>query len=232
MDVSSTPSSRSPVPNASRIDVVVTTEPIAGRARWARVAISAQLVATVVSLGAVWTDRSALIDLRDGFTLSQDRIDSIDRLAVVSWIASLLTLIVAAVFFLRWFSRAYRNVAQWTGTRHGVGWAVGSWFVPFLNLWRPFKIAEEIADGSSHRDDARTRRMVRVWWALLISSSLIDRVILSRDPRSIDALVMSANLELLSSGLWILAGVAATVIIRDVTADQEVRRRGAGQPVA
>ena len=55
--------------------------------------------------------------------------------------------------FIRWLSRAYKNldVAAPGFRRYGHGWAIGSWFVPFLNLWRPKEIINDIHRGGSGR---------------------------------------------------------------------------------
>ena len=47
--------------------------------------------------------------------------------------------VAGAIAFIMWLYRAYQNVdATDPGRRrYGHGWAIGSWFVPILNLWRP-----------------------------------------------------------------------------------------------
>ena len=53
--------------------------------------------------------------------------------------------IATGVAFLVWFSRAYRNLdALDLPRRYGTGWAIGGWFVPFLNFARPKQVADDI----------------------------------------------------------------------------------------
>ena len=60
--------------------------------------------------------------------------------------------IATGVFFLFWFHRAYRNLPALGGDRrYGTGWAIGSWFVPFLNAWRPKQIVNDIWRESGAR---------------------------------------------------------------------------------
>ena len=61
-----------------------------------------------------------------------------------------LAFIATIVLFLMWFSRAYQNVERLGGgpLRYGRGWAIGAWFVPVLNLFRPKQIANDIWRGS------------------------------------------------------------------------------------
>ncbi len=44
-----------------------------------------------------------------------------------------------------WFRRAYFNLHQKVSyLSHSEGWAAGSWFVPIVNLYRPYQIMKEI----------------------------------------------------------------------------------------
>ena len=71
-----------------------------------------------------------------------------------------LLFIATIVLFLMWFSRAYQNVERLGGGpfRYGRGWAIGAWFVPILNVFRPKQIANDIWRGSDQRL-ARPRSM-------------------------------------------------------------------------
>ena len=79
-------------------------------------------------------------------------------------IALLGGLVVAAVSFLFWFRRAYGN-AQALGLRgaHSPGWAVGAWFVPILNLFRPAQIAFEMWRHAG-KDLTGPTSIVGLWW--------------------------------------------------------------------
>ena len=52
--------------------------------------------------------------------------------------------------FLRWFYAAYGNLPLLSAgsPRFKRGWAIGAWFVPILNLFRPKQIANDIWRGS------------------------------------------------------------------------------------
>jgi hypothetical protein len=54
--------------------------------------------------------------------------------------------VACVVTFVRWLHRAYKNLdAVAPGQRrYGTGWAIGGWFVPVLNLWRPKEIINDI----------------------------------------------------------------------------------------
>jgi hypothetical protein len=61
-------------------------------------------------------------------------------------VTHLLMFIVCIVLFILWFRRAYNNlnIHGKAYTKYAEGWAAGAWFVPFLNLGRPYLIMQEI----------------------------------------------------------------------------------------
>ena len=101
-----------------------------------------------------------------------------------------LTSIAAAVLFLVWFHRAYRNLRSFDtvlAMRFRAGWAIGAWFVPFLNLVRPASIANDIWYGSDPglpvgqtRPDHRGRPpLIMAWWLAFLLSSPLGRYVFS-----------------------------------------------------
>ncbi|MBE2314715.1 DUF4328 domain-containing protein [Solirubrobacter sp. CPCC 204708] len=85
----------------------------------------------------------------------------------------LLLLIAAAVVFIMWLFRAYQNSdAVAPGVRrYGHGWAIGGWFVPIMNLWRPKQVVNDVwrAGGPPPEPNG----VVQGWWALWLFSSII-----------------------------------------------------------
>src|SRR5260370_20338084 len=58
----------------------------------------------------------------------------------------LLALIASATLWLCWLHRAYSNL-KLLGTRETrftTGWAVGYWFLPVFNLFRPYQIVSDL----------------------------------------------------------------------------------------
>src|SRR5687768_17653176 len=103
--------------------------------------IAVDLIAVVFSILEL-----GLIDrLIAGEPVSDSEIDASDaRQSAIGLIQTAL-LIAVAVFFIRWLRLAYRNadVVAPGVRRYKHGWAIGAWFVPFLNLWRPKQIVND-----------------------------------------------------------------------------------------
>lgn len=100
-------------------------------------------------------------------------------------IVMILLYIGVAIVFIQWFRRAYYNMHQLsTNLSHSEGWAAGAWFVPIMNLGRPFMIMKEmmsvaenmLIDENLIRKDNKRIRSVGIWWALWISVSVLSDV--------------------------------------------------------
>jgi hypothetical protein len=80
-------------------------------------------------------------------------------------------IIVTAVLFCQWWHRMVRQ-AHRSGLAQDVtpGWAVGYWFIPFVNLVRPYRIARAVSDGL----DAAAP--VSAWWTCWIISNVLANV--------------------------------------------------------
>lgn len=104
----------------------------------------------------------------------------------------ILLFVGTAVAFLIWFHRVHKNLPV-LGSRellYTPGWAVGGFFVPFLNLVRPFQVMREVWHGSDptrlERDAAAdsppigghlgTPSLVGWWWALFLVSNFIGYI--------------------------------------------------------
>lgn len=135
--------------------------------------------------------------------------------------------IVSAVTFIMWFRRAYYNLRVKTGkTEYGDGWAAGGWFVPFLNLYMPYKIMKELYTKTDRYlyyecEEPYTNRLnksyVAGWWALLLISGVIGRIsfrIEWRETYEVDPEV-TLFLSIISSLLIILSAIITIVVIKD-----------------
>lgn len=95
--------------------------------------------------------------------------------------------IAVSICFIQWFRRAYYNLhLVIPNLSFSEGWAAGSWFVPFLNLVRPYKIMREMAEETQEllvaknltdHKDVRTR-IINHWWTFWIVNFAVERFII------------------------------------------------------
>jgi len=93
--------------------------------------------------------------------------------------------LLTAVFFLMWIHRAHKNLTALGAAelKYSPGWAVGSFFIPVLNLFRPYQVVTEIWKASASRARRRgginwtneqTPVFLNLWWALWLISGFLD----------------------------------------------------------
>ena len=144
--------------------------------------------------------------------------------------------VAIAVLFIVWFHRAYANLhalgAEYL--RWGKGWAIGAWFVPILNLWRPKQIANDIwraSDPNAPPHQASSWRdkdvpaVFQWWWAAFLVTNWIGNVA-GRGVWTADTpteLARSAGVHVISNAFDILAAVLAVVVVARTTSRQDER---------
>jgi Domain of unknown function (DUF4328) len=130
--------------------------------------------------------------------------------------------IAAAIVFIRWLYRAYRNMAvvEPAERRYGAGWAIGAWFVPIMNLFRPKQMINDIwrAGGRDMRD-AQPGWLLLAWWLLFLVGwwflSAVARAF--RDGETLEEYRTGALLYMITDGLAVVAAVLAILVVRRST---------------
>lgn len=132
--------------------------------------------------------------------------------------------ITSVVTFIQWFRRAYFNLhIKANNLEYTEGWAAGSWFVPIVNLFRPYRIMNELyletqkilSQSNPKYKTIVSTQFVGIWWTMWIISNLIDRVStkLTLKAETIEELTTSSLVSIFSSSFTILlAGITIKVI--------------------
>jgi hypothetical protein len=157
------------------------------------------------------------------------------RVGVVS-LCQLVVWLATAAVLLGWFHRAYGNLRSigTTAPRFGTGWAIGSWFVPFLNLVRPKQIADELwrasRPGGPSDDGPGATRMfaVHLWWMLWLGTAAGQllfaiatlETVAAADP---ETLLRGAQGALVTTIGEIALHVLTFVVVYGITVGQDTR---------
>ena len=152
-----------------------------------------------------------------GGGLSSDQQVVVDLAKAATALLYMVALALCVVGFCVWIHRVYRNLPALGAAqlRFSPRWAVGGWFVPVLNLWRPYQVMREIWQ----RTLAQPTGLLRWWWAAWLVSNLVSDVALRSN------LSGGSNdvLDAVSNSLYAAAAVLAILIVRKITA-WELRR--------
>jgi hypothetical protein len=168
---------------------------------------------------AAETQRIAAVErvIARGVPIGPAEADEIDRLPQILSITYLLASVVSGIVMLVWFYRAYRNleVLGCIGRSMTPGWAVGYFFIPIANLFRPYQAAQEIWKGSDPAclDDYEWTHqpgsaLILFWWLVRIGGFVVDRIGAS--------MLQSTQLEGLIAGLKVLMAAYALGAVVDV----------------
>ncbi len=92
--------------------------------------------------------------------------------------------VTTVVFFLIWLYRAHSNLKgfnAWARLEHTAGWAVGSFFIPFVNLVVPYQAVREVWRKSLPSDEvylAETNPPASfpLWWLFWLTSSFANNI--------------------------------------------------------
>lgn len=124
-----------------------------------------------------------------------------------------VSLIAAVLATGMWTYRVNANAHTFAnGLSSTPGWAVGWYFVPIANLWKPFEAMRETWAASTEASDWAAMpvpTLLRVWWGCWLVGNFVSNGALrfGGDPS------LASTFELVSSALLIAAGAAMVRII-------------------
>jgi hypothetical protein len=102
------------------------------------------------------------------------RIDSLIAWSILEGVAYLVT----GVLFIVWlYTVHHSNRMDRTSTEHTSGWAIGGWFVPVLNLWRPFQMVNDVRRGATGDHNIAATMAQGWWWGLWVATNALSLVV-------------------------------------------------------
>lgn len=162
-----------------------------------------------------------------------------DLLMLLVGLAFFLVYVALAVAFLMWLHRVCRNVPALgnpkSGVEHSPGWAVGSFFVPFVNLVVPYKAVKEVwvkSDPAVRTGDdfmfaqPSSTPLVLGWWVAWLVKNAANNISLRLMSKGTpDTQVFVGGVDIISDLLGILAAVLAVAVVRGIDRRQAERAR-------
>ncbi len=139
------------------------------------------------------------------------------------------------VFFLIWLHRAYGNLFQLKATNitYSTTWAVGYWFLPIVNLFRPFQVVREIWRESNPDIDpylrilpnnSNTQTFLSAWWAFWILSNVATNISVRMfEVKDLEMQQTVGFAFMLSGALTLAAAIFAILVVRSISERQELR---------
>lgn len=199
---------------------------IRDNSRRAQQAIGSFLVLAGVLLLTILSDFWYLGQLTPG--QSADEIDgSLPGLAHnLLPLAELAALITSFVLLIRWLRRAYWNLhALQQHLDYSEGWAAGAWFVPFVNLYRPYSIVKEVWRQTQLLASERVdpHGLLRAWWVLFTLRSFVSNVSgrLVGSAATTEQVQSATGVDLVSAVLGIATALLTVRVVRRIAEFEE-----------
>src|SRR5690349_2987905 len=160
-----------------------------------------------------------------GDEVTDSQVNFNDARQAIVGLLQFLALIAGAITFILWLYRAYQNTDKVAPgvRRHGLGWAIGGWFVPILAAWRPKEIINDVwrAGGGPTGPPP----LLAVWWgAWLLSnfvSNIVARVALNGD--TTEEIRNGSLAYVFSDALDVVAAILAIVVAVKLTERLDAR---------
>ena len=183
-----------------------------------------------------WRMVSGWIDDRSTISVSEAR--SSDSWALAIGGLTALLMLATLVLFIIWLYQAHASRAMNRDyMEHRSGWAIGGWFVPFLNWVRPCQMVQDVRRGS-FQDYRSPSALTIVWWVPFLLGSLFNWVaaLMSDAPGDADAALTAfrnfAVTSTIADALQLVAAVAGTLLVTVVTREVLARHAAVTQRLA
>ncbi|MEL4307056.1 DUF4328 domain-containing protein [Joostella sp. CR20] len=157
------------------------------RAKLLKTVFWSLMVLAVIGLVPGYLEIQLLKRAQLGDFISESEVNTSDAIQGVIGMLQFVIYIVSVVVFLNWFRRAYGNLHRLkVPLDHKESMAVWTWFIPFIVLFRPVQIMNEIWSKTQavikkfNPFYAKTsgKLIIGAWWALFLISNFVGKYVL------------------------------------------------------
>jgi hypothetical protein len=130
------------------------------------------------------------------------------------------------IAFLVWVHRVAANLGSFRWPGETPGMTVGSFFIPIVSLWMPFKSLVNIWNGSgsdAEREQIRTPALFVTWWVLWLVDNAITLFATFRKPSSPEESASQLQWMIAAHVGSVAALVAMFAVVWSITRRQEQR---------
>lgn len=210
-----------PAPTAAK-----STKSLTGVYRWLRGALIVYAVAyALAGLGSLWFAAS----IPEGYDVQVDMLPA-EWLQAAGGLIGIPVYWLCIVLFCVFTFRAMRNLHLWGAPSADMapGWAVGWYFIPVANLFKPLEGMTQIRDGAREIASQPPVEDTRLglWWTGWIAGTILNRVAFRvgggwQANADVSMQSISAALSAVACALLVGAVLAILPVLREITANQE-----------
>lgn len=182
------------------------------------------LILDIVSLLSNYLQFLLLSDMSNGATVEEQTLQNNDFRQWVISIIYIIAFIISAAAFIRWFKRAYSNLALKMPNQldYSVSSTVYCWFIPFVNFYLPYVIMKSmytntdkylIYKGNENYTEQLKTNYLGWWWFLWIMSRLTFKI--TNKTSIFTNILDSTVIDMLSNGFSIILAIITIIVIKD-----------------
>lgn len=138
----------------------------------------------VIATGSGLWEFSLLLKMQEGTLPKGEMIaaaDASDLRQRIAGLTQIALMLVTTVVFARWIYILHDNKRRFgsSGLRFTPGWAIGWFFVPIANLWKPYQAMRELWQVSAdpqHWQNQRPDALLAWWWILWVAGNVLGQL--------------------------------------------------------
>lgn len=179
-----------------------------------------------ISFASDFFQYQLLSKVADGKIVTAEAASASDLRQRIIAIVLFITFIISAIAFILWFRRAYNNLHQKINFLSlSEGWAAGAWFVPIINLYRPYQIMKELYDETkkflADRQIIYIQKLpvqqVGLWWTMWIVNGISGQVVfrMTQSADSVDGYLSATIASMIDNIIGIALVLITVKVIKD-----------------
>jgi len=200
--------------------------PLQGLASVLKTMLAINMLICAISLVSDVMEVNLLQKMDRGIETTSEEENSNDNRQQLLGIVIIVYSIPLMIVFGKWIYRSAANMhvvapGQMTITP---GWCVGWYFIPFLNLIRPFQAMVEIwktseARPGEHTESLPTPGLLRLWWGLWILVGILGQISfrIVTNAESIEMLIVSDYFSISQEAAEIVLSFVAMTMVAKIT---------------
>jgi len=195
-----------------------------GRTRAVKITLFIYIATSIGLIVGKLGEVGGLISLRNS------EMDTLAMVFGVVYLSCIAMLVVSIIVVGMWIYRAHANLraARIEGLEFAPSWAVGWFFIPVANLFKPFQAMRELWNNSRNEIGGyagETDPILRWWWGAWIFGNILSNIGSRFEPDNPNAAVVVALIDAIAFGILM---VAAFLLIRITTAVNAAQRAQIG----
>lgn len=176
-------------------------------------------------LGLIFSSVAQLSLLERPYTTEEGEANDVRQ--SVAALINIAIYLVSSIAFLVWVHRATTNnhafgAKELTTTP---GWSVGYYFIPIVNLFKPYSTMQEtwrVSQSPSDWKSIGSSFLIGVWWFFIIVDRIASQIAsrLNTSAESVESLKIATGLIIMSSLIAIPTHILGILVLRSIAAKQ------------